>query len=135
MDVKIGVEKTRRALLGAAVVGGVLMTGGGRSAAEPAGDGRLQQLAREVRDLGLAARDLDYDDPAAEAAHYATAGAILQAVIATPATSISGLQVKAEALAWCYGGRPASAPDAPFADRLVASLLDDLLPPAGAEQE
>lgn len=88
---------------------------------------RMRQLARQVRALNRASRQVDYDNPAAEAAHYALAHPILEAVIATPAKTVAGLRVKAEALAWCYGGQFWTTKAETTADRLLASMLRDLL--------
>lgn len=128
-----GARRTRRALLGAAVVGGVLVSETARGAARPSHE--LTDLARRVQALSLASPGVDYEDPRAEAAYYATAASILEAVIATRVTTLPGLRIKAEALVWCYGGRPVLGPEPTTAERIVASMLADLLGPDPAAKE
>lgn len=88
---------------------------------------RMRRLARQVRALSLASHHVDYDDPQAEATYYAVAASILESVIATPATTLGGLRVKAEAIAWCHGGQLSADRADSTADRLVASMVHDLL--------
>lgn len=116
---------SRRELLGAAMVGGLLVASASQaSAVEPQ---QLRRLANQVRALSRASAGVDYDDPAAEADHYQMADTIMEAVIVTPATSWFGLRVKAEALVWCHGGRFELGPNPSQADRLLASMIADLL--------
>jgi len=84
-----------------------------------------RRLARQVRGLVKESHRLNYQDPAAEAAHYRRAGPIIDAVVAARSRSTAGLRIKAEALLWCHGDAP--PPDVAAADRLVDAMVRDLL--------
>jgi len=86
---------------------------------------RLRSLGVAVRLLWTAAVDLD--DPIQEAAYYAGADQLIAAVIATPARDFAGAQVKAETVAWCCASRCDFALGTTSAERVIGSLLTDLL--------
>jgi len=67
------------------------------------------------------------EDPQAEAAYYAHARAVLEPLIATPATTLDEMRVKAEAYRWCVAGEIEPEPDAPTSTRVFASMMRDLL--------
>lgn len=69
----------------------------------------------------------------AQAAYQRTA-AIIDQIERTPASTLPGLMIKLQALAWCRSGEPTTAADfidlsdSPSTDtRLVAGLLNDLI--------
>jgi hypothetical protein len=85
-----------------------------------------------MRALGVAVRLLksahvDLDDAAAADAYYAAAELLIAAVIATPARDFAGAQVKAETVAWCCASRTEFGLGQTAAERLIGSLLRDLL--------
>jgi hypothetical protein len=86
------------------------------------------ELARQLEALCQESPAIDYDDPAAEAAYYAKAHKVIDAIIALPAHTVSELRLKAAAYAWCTGGAPAATPATPAtrSERVLASLLRDL---------
>lgn len=120
-------RNTRRGILCAAALGGFVAGGPAFSQV----DAPLAQLGRQVRALNRQSPQVDYEDPAAEAAYNATAEAVISAVAAQRARSLGGLRVKAEALAWCHGGKITLGPNPSLAERLVASIAADLLEPPG----
>ncbi|MDZ4375350.1 MAG: hypothetical protein U1C74_28545 [Phenylobacterium sp.] len=89
-------------------------------------DNRLEALGVAVKLLWTAAPD----DPAEEAAYYAHAGRLLAAIVATPARDFAGAQVKAEAIAWCHASRTDFGLGDSGGERVMGSLLRDLLEPA-----
>jgi hypothetical protein len=56
--------------------------------------------------------------------------AIVERIVAAPATTIEGLRIKAKALSWCYAFEPIDL-TAEFGDtanvRVLASIVRDLL--------
>lgn len=84
-------------------------------------------LADQVHQLSAAAADVDYDDPAQEAALYAAARPVLDAVATQRTSCVMGFRMKAQAVAWCAGGALFLGPNATLMERLVDSLLRDLL--------
>lgn len=55
---------------------------------------------------------------------------VIERVIATQARCVRGLAVKAEAVAWCNGSRSDFALGDTLGERVIGSLLADLLRPA-----
>lgn len=88
-------------------------------------DKRLEKLGVAVRLLWSASPNLD--DTAQEAAYYRCADVILDAIVATPARSFTGAMVKAEAVAWCCASRTDFGLGETGSERVMASLLRDLL--------
>lgn len=88
-------------------------------------DTRLKALGVAVSLLTAAAVDLD--DPAEEAAYYAHAHTLMMAIIATPARDFAGCVVKAEAVAWCVASRTNLGFGATAQERILNSLMRDLL--------
>lgn len=70
---------------------------------------------------------VDHEDPAQERAYYILADATIAAVIVTPASNMAGLQVKAEAVAWCCASRTDFALGNSTAEQVMDSILRDLL--------
>ena len=120
-------RRTRRALLGGVAIGSALVAGAAGAADGLSGEER--RLAHQVGALLIESRALDYEDAAAWRAHHSVALEIIEAVIARPAGSLAALRTKAAALLWCYGGLIEPEPDAPPSERLVASMVRDLLGP------
>ncbi|ODT87802.1 hypothetical protein [Phenylobacterium sp. SCN 70-31] len=69
----------------------------------------------------------DLDDPAQEAAYYNHADGVLAAIVATPARDFADAQVKAEAVAWCCASRTDFGLGDTKCERVISSLLRDLL--------
>ncbi|MBW8814057.1 MAG: hypothetical protein JF588_11585 [Caulobacterales bacterium] len=90
---------------------------------------RLRALGVAVGLLALAAVDLD--DPGQARAYYATAEQLVAALVETPATTIEGLKVKAEAVAWCCASRSDFGLGVTSSERVIASMLLDLLARGG----
>jgi hypothetical protein len=86
---------------------------------------RLLAAGRAIRLLWAA--PLDPVDAAQRLAFEAAAATVIEAVIATPAAGAEGFAVKAEAVAWCCGSRADFALGDTPAERVIGSLLDDLL--------
>lgn len=86
---------------------------------------RLWSLGRALRRLDQVR--LDEVSRPKEIAYYRVANDILRAVAETPARTVTGMKVKAEAILWCHGGRLEFGADPTAADRLLASLVDDLV--------
>ncbi|WP_374572479.1 hypothetical protein [Phenylobacterium sp.] len=90
----------------------------------------FRRLRRQVRALRRAG--VDYDDPAAEAAYYARAKPVIEAVISATAGGMRGLKVKIEALVWCAAGVDFGLGET-LGERVIGSILDDLVREAGLE--
>ncbi|WP_337186558.1 hypothetical protein [Phenylobacterium sp.] len=86
---------------------------------------RLGALGHAVKLLWAATPDLG--DPAQEAAYYALADDLLAAIVATPAADFGSAQIKAEAVAWCCASRSDFGLGDTGAERVIGSLLRDLL--------
>jgi hypothetical protein len=91
---------------------------------------RLRSLAIAVGLLLTAAIDLD-DGPAVQAC-YTTAERLAAELAATPAQTFAGLQVKAELVAWCCASRADFALGETSGERVIASILSDLLASSNA---
>lgn len=82
--------------------------------------------------MGVALRLLwdapvDYDNEADEAAYYTIAARCVSIVIATPASDLDGLRIKAQAVAWCCASHTDFALGDSSCARVIGSLLRDLL--------
>ncbi|HET6971291.1 MAG TPA: hypothetical protein VFH92_09210 [Phenylobacterium sp.] len=86
---------------------------------------RLRALALAVGLLLATAGDVE--DPGEAATYYATAEQLVAQLVATPARTFGGLQVKAEMVAWCCGSRTDFALGRTASERVIASMLGDLL--------
>jgi hypothetical protein len=84
-------------------------------------------LVLAVRELAVASTAVNWDDPAAESAHYAAAAPIIARVIAHRAVCTAGLMVKAEAYVWAGGASSPSPASATAQELLIESLLRDLV--------
>lgn len=127
---KYGPRSTRRVILAAAVAGGAIAgspMAAAMSGAVPPASPPLQGLARALRTLSQRAGDIDYNDPTSARAYYAASDQVMAELIRTPAQSWAGLQVKAEAVAWCCASRVDFALGDTVGERLIASILQDLL--------
>jgi len=80
----------------------------------------------------MGAGPIEPDDPAHAAAFDRLAGKVIAVLVATPARDLDGLRIKAEAVAWCCGSRHDFAMGEASADRVIASMLLDLLRPESA---
>ena len=86
---------------------------------------RLQALGVAVRLLWEAPVDLD--DAAETEAYYSSANVLMAAIIAAPARTFADAQVKAEAVAWCCASRTDFGLGHTSSERVIHSLLTDLL--------
>jgi hypothetical protein len=87
---------------------------------------RLQALGTALGLLWEVA--IDQEDPIQSAAYYGHADQLLAVVLATPAHGLAGLRVKAEFVAWCCASRTDFALGQTSSERVIHSLLIDLLP-------
>jgi hypothetical protein len=92
----------------------------------PDADTRLQALALAL-ELLTAAEPPGGADAAQARAFNQLANRVIARVIATPALALAGLRVKAQAVAWCCASRHDFALGETAGERVIASLLADLL--------
>ena len=94
-----------------------------------------ENTAARLAELGtgvglLWAIEVDSDDPdQAETVSniYAMAEALISLIADTPARELTGIRIKAEAVAWCCASRTDFALGDTSEARLIGSLLRDLL--------
>lgn len=92
-------------------------------------DSALLDAAARLRaawglEISVCARE--HSDAEFDAA-YDASKRIVSEIEGMQATTLAGLQVKALAISWCCAGEPFAEEDATTDDRLVTSLLDDLM--------
>lgn len=119
-------RSTRRAILSAAIAGGVV-AGGALPAAAGGPEGALHRLGLAVQALQRRARHVDFADDGQALAYYAEGDQVVEAIIAARAREIDDLRVKAEAIAWACASRTDFALGDTASERLMGSILQDLL--------
>lgn len=93
----------------------------------PDDDVRLEKLATAIDLLTVAAGDLE--DSTETAAVYACADRLVRRLIAIRARTWRGACIKAEMVAWCCASRTDFGLGEAAGERMINSLLRDLLAP------